>query len=364
MKLKRIRNVKNIRLILVVLLAGALCSSGAIAADVVPPTVTAVPTNVTTPANDAEASQVFARVGDAVITQQDYDAAFASAARSKFYHGKPPEAELAALQREVGNKLITNVLLVKEARRRGMKPDETTVAQRLEQIEQRNRDNEQWQKMRAQWIPIVTVRLQDDNLLSLLESAVRDVPPPKEEQIREYYTAHPDKFTEPEQLRVSIILLAVDPSSPREVWDKAREQGEDMVKQLRAGADFAALAREHSGHTDSAEQGGDMGYLHGGMMPEAAQEAVDRIKIDEISDPVRLLEGIAIFRLTDRNLAKLGDFETVKVRASELWLKEESERMWKALIEQLKKETPIQVDETRYSPLPAVAEEQAAPKAP
>lgn len=351
-KLKRSCSIENIRIIkpaLLALLAGVLFGAEVLAADTAP--------------NSSTAPPVFARVGESVITRQDYDAAFAAAVRSKFYHGRPPDAEVAALQREVGDKLVANVLLLGEAKRRGLAPDDAAVAQRLEQHEQRNRDNKQWQQARTQWLPVLTMRLQEESLLAKLESAVRNVPPPDEKQLREYYAANPGKFTEPEQLRVSIILLRVDPSSPTEAWNKAFEQGQALVKQLRAGADFAALAREHSGDADSAEQGGDMGYLHGGMLPDAAQEVVDKLKPGEISDPVRLLEGIIIIRPTDRKPPKLGDFETVRGRASDLWLKEESERAWKSLIAQLKKETPIHVDESGYLPIPTTAgEQEAAPK--
>lgn len=362
MKLNRSGNIGNNGSVLAALLAGLMFSSGAFPGPEAPQANVTPSTNAA-PADNAVAPQVFARVGDVVITMQDYDAALALAARNKFYHGKPPEAELAVLQREVGDKLVADVLLVKEARRRGLKPDDTIVAQRLEQIDQRNLGNEQWQKMRTEWLPILTGRIQEENLLVQLESAVRDVPLPNETQIREYYNTHPEKFTEPEQLRVSLILLAVEPSSPGEKWMKTYELGQDLVKQLRAGADFAALAREHPGDAASAEQGGDMGYLHGGMLPDAAQQTLDKLKIGEISDPVRLLEGIAIFRLTDRNLAKLNDFEAVRERASELWLKEERERVWKLLIAQLKKASIIQVDESHYAPLPIVAEEQITPEA-
>lgn len=336
-------NIKNIKL---ALLAGALLGAEAIAAD-------AVPTGSAT-----DAPPVFARVGDSAITRQDYDAAFAAAVRGKFYHGRPPEAEVAALQREVGDRLVANVLLLGEAKRRGLEPDDAAIAQRLEQHEQRNRDNKQWQEARTQWLPILTMRLQEESLLGKLESAVRNIPPPDEKQLREYYAANPDKFTEPEQLRVSIILLRVDPSSPTDAWNKAREQAQGLVKQLRDGADFAALAREHSGDAASAEQGGDMGYLHGGMLPDPAQEAVDKLEPGETSDPVRLLEGIVIIRPTDRKPPKLGDFEVVRERAGDLWLKEESERVWKSLIAQLKEKTPIHVDESDYLPLP-VAEPTA-----
>ncbi|TAN83590.1 MAG: hypothetical protein EPN14_03380 [Gallionella sp.] len=341
MKLKRSCNIRIVKLALAALFSGAVFSAEAIAADAAP-TV-----------NSAGAPPAFAKVGDAVITRQDYDAAFAAAVRNKFYHGRPPEAEVAALQREVGDKLVANVLLLGEAKRRGLEPDGAAVAQRLEQHEQRNRDNKQWQEVRTQWLPVLTTRLQEESLLGKLESAVRNVPPPDEKQLREYYTAHPEKFTEPEQLRVSIILLSVDPSSPQDAWNKARELAQDLVKQLHDGADFEALARKHSGDANSAEQGGDMGYLHGGMLPDAAQEAVDKLKPGETSDPVRLLEGIIILRPTDRKPPKLGDFEVVRERASDLWLKEESERVWKLLIAQLKEKTSIQVDESNYLPIPA-----------
>lgn len=341
MKLNRSCNIKNIvGLARVALFAGVMFSAGGVAAD-------AASGNGAT-----GAPPVFAKVGDTVITRQDYDTAFAVAVRNKFYHGRPPEAEVAALQREVGDKLVAHVLLLGEAKRRGLEPDGAAVTQRLEQHEQRNRDNPQWQQARTQWLPVLTARLQEESMLGKLESAVRDVPLPDEKQLREYYTAHPEKFTEPEQLRISIILLRVDPSSPQDAWNKAYDLAKSLVDQLRAGADFAALAREHSGDASSAEQGGDMGYLHGGMLPDAAQDAVDKLKPGETSDPVRLLEGIIVIRPTDRKPPKLGDFEVVRERARDLWLKEESERAWKSLIAQLKEKASIQMDESSFLPLP------------
>lgn len=341
MKPKRIRNIK------LALMAMALISAGAFAADAPRPA-----------ANPASA---FAKVGDVVITQQDYDAALAAAARRKFYHGKPPEGGIAALQREVGDALVTNALLLREARRRGLKPDDAAIRQTLQQYEQRYRDSKQWQQTRAQLLPSLTRRLQEENLLSKLENAVRNVPPPDMQQVREYYAAHPDKFTEPEQLRLSVILLKVDPSSSPVVWEKAREEAQELVKRLRTGADFAELARMRSGDA-SAEKGGDLGYLHRGMLPEAAQQTVDKLKPGDVSDPIKLLEGVAVFHLGDRKLPKLNGFDAVKERARDLWLREQGEGAWTSLNARLKKETPVRVDESRYLPLSAATGERAVKK--
>lgn len=316
------------------------------------------------PATQGGASQVlpiFATVGKTVITQQDYDMAFAKAARAKFYHGRPPDAEIAALQREVGDKLIANVLLVREAKRRKLRPDAALIKQKIDRHEQRYRDNEQWQQVRAQELPLITRQLEEESLIDQLEKRVRNVPAPSEKQLRKYYSDHLDKFTAPEQQRVSIILLKVDPSSPSEVWQEAAEEAKDLVARLRAGADFAEMASEHSGDP-SAEQGGDMGYLHSGMLAEAAQETVNKLKPGETSDPIRLMEGVAIFRLIDRIPPKQNSFVDAKERVQGLWRADQSEIAWKTLIANLKKKTPIRVNELRYLPLPATTGGPAASK--
>ena len=338
MKLKSNRNIT--RLALTALSIGALLGSDAFAADAKP----------TGNGTDGSMPPVFAKVGKTIITQREFDGEFAEASRNRFYHGKPPEAEVAALQREIGDKLINRVLLLNEARRLKLKPDSDFVNQKLEMYEQKNANNPQWQNIRDRALPVLTKRFQEESLRNKLEQRVRNVPAPNEKKLRAYYTAHLDKFTEPEQLRVSVILLKIDPSAPD--YDTARKKGEDLLKQLRAGADFAELATLYSGDADTVEQGGDMGYLHAGMLPELAQEVVNKLKPGEISEVTGLMEGMAIFKLTARNESKLSSFETVKQRAGELYRADEGERAWKSLIAKLRKNTAIKVDESRFLPLP------------
>lgn len=293
---------------------------------------------------------VFAKVGDTVITQDDYSAAFAVASRGKFYHGKPPENEIAALQREVGEQLVARVLLLREARQRGIKPDAGEIQNTLAGYDQRYAGSEQWKKNRSKMIAAVTVRLEEESLLGQLEKSVRNVPKPAIKDVKAYYEANPQKFTEPEQMRVSVILLKVDPSSPSAVWIKAEEEARDLVKKLRAGADFAAIAKARSGD-GSAQQGGDMGYLHGGMLPDGTEAVLKALKNGEISNPVQVLEGMAILKLTDRKPARLNSFETVQNRAQDLLQRDRSDQAWSKLIADLKKKTPAQIDQSRYLPL-------------
>ena len=301
-------------------------------------------------AKAAVPSAVFAKVGDAVITQEQYNEAFNVASRAKFYHGKPPEGEIALLQREVGDQLVARILLLREAKQRGLRADAAEIQKTVQSYEQRYAGSEQWKKNRAQLLPPLQLRLEQENLLSQLEKTVRNNVKPNDKQVRAYYATNQAQFTEPEQLRVSVILLKVDPSAPTASWTKADEQVQAIAKRARAGEDFAALARQHSAD-GSAQQGGDMGYLHGGMLPEGTQAILAKLKTGEISDSLRLLEGFAVFRLTDRKPAKLHEFEAVKVRAQELTQRELGNSAWTAFVADLKTKTPVQIDQSRFLPL-------------
>lgn len=298
-----------------------------------------------------ENSNVFAQVGDITITQRDYAAAYASAARTRFYHGKPNETDLAKFQREISDKLVNEALLVIEAKRRKLKPDAELVKQKLQQQEDRNAGNPRWPQIREQVLPKMTRQIEEENLREQLEQVVRKIKAPSEKKIREYYAANPKLFTEPEQVRVSVILLKVDPSSTIETWNAARGFGKDIIRQIREGASFAEMAGKFSDDKESSGQGGDMGYLHGGMLAPVAEQEVKKLKPGEISDVVTMMEGVAIFQLTERKEANLSGFDKVKGRASELWVQAESDRVWKGLLEQLRKKTPIKVDDSRFVPL-------------
>jgi peptidylprolyl isomerase len=346
-KAERIRNILSINLALALLLGGIpLFAKGAVAAK---------------PVEQGKATKTvraFATVGDAVITWGQYRNAYNHDAKNRFFHGKPSDDVLAAFQREVGNKLIDDILWLKEAKRRKLKPDNAAVKQELQTYEQKFSRDPNWPEARKRVLPVLTKTLREENLRRQLEARVRNVPPPTTKQLRKYFDAHPDKFTSPPQPKVSVILIRVDPSSTDEEWHKATEEAEGLVKRLRSGEDFAAMAHEYSGDI-TAEEGGDMGYLHSGMLPGLPEQTVNKLQPGETSDPVRLLEGVAIFRLTDRIQPPPLSFEASQHRVKELWLSEQGDIAWNSLNTKLRKQTPIHVDESRFLPLAIAAEKPA-----
>ncbi len=282
----------------------------------------------------ADGAQVLARVGDTVITVPEYRAALHQRQRWTFYHGQPPEGERATFRRKVADELIDRVLLLQEVERREIQVQPHAVEQALKG----KRASAAQRKQVEQQLRIQRLREQ-----------VEDVAPPKEADLRGYFKDHPEKFTEPERLRLSLILLGVNASAPPQAWDAARREAEQMVAELRDGASFEETARLRSAD-QSAAKGGDMGYVHRGMLGDPVQKIIAELEPGEVSDPAMVLEGIAVFRLDDRQSAHRMEYARVRERVKDLWRRERREKAWQGLLQDLRAKTPITINEQYLEP--------------
>ncbi len=205
----------------------------------------------------------------------------------------------------------------------------------------------------------VTPQLERESLLEQIVKQVRDVPEPSADVARAFYEQHKDLFIEPEQVKLSLIVLRVDPSSPATQWRSAEDEGRKLHTRLVAGASFAELARVHSGDKSAAD-GGQMEYTHRGMLPEAVQKVIDPLAVGALAEPVRLLEGVVILRLDGRKPGQQRAFEQVRERAADLWRRDEGDARWQRLLADLRRATPVRIDESHYAPLRAASDKPSA----
>lgn len=290
----------------------------------------------------AAPSPVYAVVNGRQITMQELEAAYNSALGQKFYHGQVPEGQAEVVRREVADAMVERVLLEQEIERLQIKPDSEAVDKEVASYDERYKDSPRWQQQRAEVMPVMKAQLELRSQFNQLEQRMRQVAPATREEVRAYYEANQKLFTEPEQAKVSVILLKVDPSAPKTVWDKAREEAQAIYQRLQKGADFAEAARLHSAD-ESASRGGDMGYVHRGMLPEKLEAMLDNFKPGAISEPLTMLEGVALVRLDDRKVAKLRPFEDVEKRAGELLERERSDRARKEAVSRLRDAAVIEI---------------------
>lgn len=289
-----------------------------------------------------------ATVNGRAIDADEYEQALAAAVRTRFYHRTPPDGQMAALRREVVDSLIELELADAEAKRRKIAPDAAKVEQDIERIESRFRSMPGWAEHRGPQVARWRSELETRARAEALEKDVRAAVAPTADEVRRFYDANPAIFTEPEKIQVGVILLKVDPAAGKVARERAREEAAGIRQRIAKGADFAELARIHSSD-ESASKGGELGYVHRGALPEPVQAAADKLKGGQVSDPIDVLEGIALIRVTDRKAAELRPFDAVKDRARELVRRKAADEAWKSLVAKLRAEARIEIDARRFA---------------
>jgi Parvulin-like peptidyl-prolyl isomerase len=138
---------------------------------------------------------------------------------------------------------------------------------------------------------------------------------PSEAELRKIYDQRREEFKSPEAAHILHILIKVDQGAPAAVEAAAKAKADGIVRQLRAGGDFAKPAKEISGDPSSASKGGDMGWVGKGTTVEPFDTAAFSIPLNKISDPIRSKEfGYHIIKVLERRGAGYTPFEEVKDR--------------------------------------------------
>lgn len=137
----------------------------------------------------------------------------------------------------------------------------------------------------------------------------RNLSNPSSEEAEKYYNDNKTKF---EQAKVRVIYISFAPDgAPQAAGPKkslkepeAKVKAEGLVKQLRAGADFGKLAREHSEDEASAKKDGDFPPLKrtDSGYPAEVITTIFSLQPKEISAPLKLANGFYIFRLDEKTL--------------------------------------------------------------
>ena len=132
-----------------------------------------------------------------------------------------------------------------------------------------------------------------------------------EEDIRKAYEDQKASFGSPEKRKISHILITFDgkgEAAERAALEKAQSIRDRVLK----GEDFGKLAREVSQDSASAQKEGDLGYLNKEAFESTFYDAASRLKLAEVSEPVKTTFGYDLIKLTEWAPAKFKPFEEVK----------------------------------------------------
>ncbi len=120
-----------------------------------------------------------------------------------------------------------------------------------------------------------------------------------EADIEAFYKQNQMQYSTPEQIRASHILLKTEGKDEAAV----RKQAEDVLQKVKAGGDFAALAKQYLEDEVSNAKGGDLDYFGRGAMVPEFESAAFTMKAGDISDLVKTSFGFHIIKIVDKREA-------------------------------------------------------------
>ncbi|MBM7643811.1 foldase protein PrsA [Scopulibacillus daqui] len=106
-----------------------------------------------------------------------------------------------------------------------------------------------------------------------------------EKEMKDYYDKNKDKLTE---VKASHILV------------KDKKTADKIEQKLKKGEDFSKLAKENTTDTATKDSGGDLGWFKKGEMDPAFEKAAFKLKVGQVSDPVKTQYGYHIIKLTGK----------------------------------------------------------------
>jgi peptidyl-prolyl cis-trans isomerase SurA len=138
------------------------------------------------------------------------------------------------------------------------------------------------------------------------------------EDIQKFYDEHKSEMEQPETIRLSEILISTD-AKPNDTTDEAQRlkaaqaKADDLVAQIRKGANFDDVAKKNS-DGPTAAQGGDLGVFKRGTLAKQLEDKTFAMKAGEVSDAIQTKQGFVILKVTEHHDAGVPPLSQVEPR--------------------------------------------------
>ncbi len=166
------------------------------------------------------------------------------------------------------------------------------------------------------------------NYLLLGESTLGGLVEVDEAALKDYYEGHKSEFVAREQRAMRHILIAAEGGADDAAQQQAKQKADDLLQQIRDGADFAELAKQNSDDPGSAEKGGDLGWVERGLMVSEFEEAGFALDKGAVSDVVKTDFGYHIIQVTDVRGGAGAAFADVRDQVEAAYRKFEAENLY------------------------------------
>jgi peptidyl-prolyl cis-trans isomerase SurA len=257
----------------------------------------------TTPSRIVPVDRIVAVVNDEVITQNDLNERVQLVVRQlQRQGGELPPAE--ALNRQILDRMITDLMQVQLAKENGIKVDDITLDRTIERIAQENTlplaDFRSALEKDGIHYPRFREDIRNEILLARLrEREVDNTIVVTDAEVDTELTREAKEATSDSEYRISHVLVLVPPQASEVQIEQRRRRAAQALSELRRGANFAQVAATFSDAPD-ATQGGNLGWRPSGRLPTLFLDALEHLQPNETSDILRSPNGFHIVKLLEK----------------------------------------------------------------
>lgn len=274
------------RRILLPLLSGALISPVLLSADTV-------------------VEEIVARVNNQIITRTQYQREQQQLKdECQKQDQSHPEQNCDDVDKDVLRGLIDRQLLLEKGKDLGITAD-TELVKRLDDMRKQMKLDTMEDLEKAAQAQGVSFEDFKDNMRTeiitqqVIQREVGSHVNISKDEEQKFYQAHRSEMAHNEEVRLSEILISTEQAGddPKKL-DADKAKAEDLLKKIRGGADFAALAKKES-QDPSAAQGGDLGSFERGKLAKQLEDVTFAMKKGDVSDVIRTKQGFIILKVVD-----------------------------------------------------------------
>jgi peptidyl-prolyl cis-trans isomerase SurA len=296
--------------------------------------------------NGTVVEDVIVHVNDQIISRSDVERAVQQLAQENQQNNASP-AEVADRQKNMLRDMIDQQLLLSRAKELNLNVD-AEVIRRLDDIRKQNHMDtmEDLEKAaRSQGISFEDFKAQIRNSI-LTQQVVRDEVGRRlqmtQTQEQAYYDAHKQEFAQPEQIRLSEILIPTAADANEAVVAQAQTKADEVAAKLKSGDKFEDLAKTYSGG-QTAGQGGDLGMYKRGALAKVLEDQTFDLKAGESTAPIRTRQGFVILRVTEHPAAGVPPLKDVEQQVEEAMYSEQMQPALRAYLTKLREDSYVEI---------------------
>jgi peptidyl-prolyl cis-trans isomerase SurA len=296
--------------------------------------------------NGTVVEDVIVHVNDQIISRSDVERAEQQLVQEDQQNNASP-AEIAEREKNFLRDMIDQQLLLSRAKELNLNVD-AEVIRRLDDIRKQNHMDtmEDLEKAaRSQGVSFEDFKAQIRNSL-LTQQVVRDEVGRRlqmtQSQEQAYYEAHKQEFAQPEQIRLSEILIPTAADANDAAVAQAQAKADEVAAKLKAGGKFDDLAKTYSGGSTAA-QGGDLGMYKRGALAKVLEDQTFDLKAGESTAPIRTRQGFVILKVTEHPAAGIPPLKDVEQQVQEAMYSEQMQPALRAYLTKLREDSYVEI---------------------